>query len=577
MMFASTPSSMLAGSCGLVTLTLVLALCSGVAEAQCFPQETAKVIASDGNGYQMFGRAVSLDGNTLVVGAHRDDDNGPESGSAYVYQRESSGDNWVQVAKLLPYDGGSRDEFGCSVSISGNTIVIGAFLDSDLASDSGSAYVFEREPNASGNWTQVAKLHASDFGRLDLFGTSVAVSGSTCIVGAPWSSQNEIFTGAAYVFERDQGGQSHWGQVAKLLGSGSSIGDFFGEAVAISGSTVIIGATGEDLGSPQAGAAYIFERDAGGPGHWGEVAALFATDGSMFDQFGRVAISKDTVVVGAFTDDQNGLYAGSAYIFERNHGGSGNWGQVAKLLPLDSPVYDHFGLYTSISDDTVVVGAPFDADNGFASGAAYVFYRDMGGMDQWGQVAKIYQSEAEQQDYFGVASISGDTIAVGAQKNWSQGAAYIFDNPFVLPPMTYCSAGPSSFPDCVPAIQSIGVPSATAWSGFTLQTRNVPGQSVGVFLYTHDGAAQSVFGDVGRLCISSQGLFVAGPVISGGALGACDGFLEFDWNWHAQYVVLTDPLSTQAGTTVDGQFWYRDPALPATTSLTNAIGFVICR
>lgn len=558
----------------------ICAICMFVehASAQCTPQEVAKIVALDGALYDLFARSISIDRDTLVVGSPFDDDNGPNSGSAYVFERDRRGSgNWGQVAKLVPSDGASMDQFGYSVSIGSDTLIVGAGADDDLGDGSGSAYVFARNQGGLNKWGQVAKLLASDGSELCYFGISVSLSGATCFVGAFRGEQHGVDTGVAYVFDRNQGGTNNWGQVTKLAAPDTIWGDDFGASVALSGSTAVIGSTGQDELGDQAGAAYVFERDANGPNSWGQVAKLLASDGSAGDQFGIVAISDDTVLVGALTDDQNGQYAGSAYIFERDHGGVGNWRQVVKVLPSDGSFHDQFGTFLSLSNDMAVVGAPLDDSKGVAAGSTYVFYRDMGGPNQWGQIAKIYPHDPIDFDFFGTPSISGETIVVGAPKYQLPGAVYVFDNRIPYPPTTYCDARPSSLPDCVPGIQGIGVASATAWSGFTIQTRNVPGKSLGVFVYTHGGAAQLTSGPPGGLCISSSELFVAGPVVSGGTQGECDGLLAFDWNWHAYYVALSDPLSTQAGTSVDGQFWYRDPHDDGSANLTDAITFVVCR
>ncbi len=568
-----------ASKCLLFTSALLGAVIgASTTYAQCSPQEVATLTASDGGPAELFGWAVSVDENTIAVGAPKDEDNGPSSGSAYVFERSSSGsNNWIQIAKLLPSDGASEDFFGYSLSISGDTIVVGALGDSDNGLASGSTYIFERDWGGANKWGQVAKLLASDGNEFDLFGKSVSVSGELILVGAYQGETNGLPTGAAYVFERNLGGTNNWGQVAKLVASDGSVGDWFGDFVAISDETAVIGADGHDYNGQQSGAAYIFERNAGGTNSWGQVAKLLALDGTSGDQFGSVAISQDLVLVGASTDDQNGQYAGSAYVFGRKHGGPNKWGQIVKILPSDGQSPDQFGAFLSILNDTAVVGSIRDASNGLESGSAYVFYRDMGGSNKWGQVAKIYPSGASPFDAFGIPAMSIDAIVIGAKKSQVPGAVYIFDRRFPFPPATYCTAKPASFPDCVPAIQGIGVASASALSGFTVQTRKVPGQVVGVFLYTHTGVDLPIHGPFGTLCINPRLLFRTGPLFSGGSSTNCDGILTIDWNSFAHTVVLADPASTQPGTPVDGQFWYRDRRNPGGANLSDAIAFVVCR
>jgi hypothetical protein len=277
------------------------------------------------------------------------------------------------VAKLTASDGAAYDDFGYSVAISGDTVVVGTHYDDDNGFESGSAYVFERNQTGADNWGQVAKLTASDAAADDRFGVSVAISGDTVVVGAWGDADNGTQSGSAYVFERNQTGADNWGQVAKLTASDAAAGDWFGYSVAISGDTVVVGAPGDDDNGSQSGSAYVFGRNQTGADNWGQVAKLTASDGAAGDWFGySVAISGDTVVVGAPYDDDNGAYSGSAYVFERNQTGADNWGQVAKLTASDAAAVDCFGISVAISGDAgaIVVGADWDDDNGTDSGSA---------------------------------------------------------------------------------------------------------------------------------------------------------------------------------------------------------------
>ncbi len=147
------------------------------------------------------------------------------------------------------------------------------------------------------------------------------------------------------------------------MASDGAEGDFFGQRVAISSDTVVIGAAGDDDLGFQSGSAYVFERDHGGTENWGQVTKLLASDGEEGDFFGSVAISGNTMVVGANLDNDNGFDSGSAYIFDRDQEGINNWGQVTKLLASDGAVEDFFGFEVAISGDTVIIGAQNDDDN----------------------------------------------------------------------------------------------------------------------------------------------------------------------------------------------------------------------
>ena len=418
---------------------------SGNVEVGKSPKQYQKLVASDGAASDYFGFSVSIDGDTMVIGASGDDDNGTDSGSAYVFTRTNG--IWTEVAKLTADDGAASDYFGSSTSIDGDTIVIGASGDDDKGSNSGSAYVFTRDTagDLASDWTQVAKLTAGDGAADDYFGTRVAISGDTIVISAYKDDDKGTDSGSAYVFTRDLA--SGWTQVAKLTSSDGAADDNFGSRLAISGDTVVIGAYKDDDKGDNSGSAYVFTRDTPGDlaSSWTQVAKLTADDGAAYDQFGRsVSIDGDTVVIGAYYDDDKGSNSGSAYVFTRNTAGNltSGWTQVAKLTANDGTAIDLFGASVSIDGDTVVIGAYGDDAPANYSGSAYVFTRNTAGdlASGWTQVAKLTASDGAADDYFsgpggsGVA-IAGDTIVIGA--HWdddngnSSGSVYIFSTPVI--------------------------------------------------------------------------------------------------------------------------------------------------
>jgi nucleoside-specific outer membrane channel protein Tsx len=317
--------------------------------------EVAKLTASDGAAGDRFGTWVAISGGLVLAGAPLDDDDGEDSGSAYVFDGSAG---WSEVAKLTASDGATGDQFGVSVAISGDLAVVGALFDDDKGDDSGSAYVFD----ASTGWSQVAKLAASDGATGDQFGVAVAISGDLALVGAFVADGNGENSGSAYVFD----GSAGWSEVAKLTASDGAPGDIFGTSVAISGDLALIGAEFDDDNGDASGSAYVFDRSTG----WGEVAKLEASDGAPGDNFGTsVAISGDLALVGAHHHDDNGDDSGSAYVFDRSAG----WSEVAQLTASDGTAEDFFGTSVAISGDLALVGANFDDDAGAASGSAYVF------------------------------------------------------------------------------------------------------------------------------------------------------------------------------------------------------------
>lgn len=387
-----------------------LALSSELAGGQV---EEAKLIASDGMPFQLFGLSVSVSGDTAIIGAGWDDENGDQSGSAYVFRKVDG--VWMQETKLLASDGQAQDYFGFAVSISGDTAVVGAREDDDNGSKSGSAFVFER---LDGIWTQTAKLLASDGRAQDLFGYSVSISGDAVIVGALQDDDNGSNSGSSYIFEKVAG---EWTQTAKLVASDGQAGDGFGLAVAIDGARVIVGAGFDDDNGDTSGSAYIFEHLGT---TWTETAKLVASDGQALDIFGSsVSISNDTATVGAEGDSDNGLGAGSGYVFEKVDGA---WSQTDKLLPSDGTAGSLFGISVAVSGDTLIAGA-----SNRGTGSAYVFRKVA---DSWTQTAKLLASDGQSGDAFGRAvSIDGDTVLVGANDlgHDSGEAAYVF---IILPP-----------------------------------------------------------------------------------------------------------------------------------------------
>ena len=300
--------------------------------------------------------------------------------------------NQSQVAKLTAADGAAYSRFGVSVSVSGDTAVVGDA--NDLGGDpQGGAYVYYRNQNGPDAWGQVAKLTTADGADGDGFGYSVSLSGDIAVVGAPWTRVGgNLNQGMAYVFYRDQGGPDAWGQVAKLAAFDGAAYSRFGLSVSVSGDTAVVGAWGATVGGVPQGAAYVFYRNQGGPDAWDQVAKLTADDGATADRFGHfVSVSGDAAVVGAIYADVGGNQnQGAAYVFYRDQGGADAWGQVAKLTAADGAAWEQFGSSVSVDGDTAVAGAVLAYVGGnLDQGAAYVFYRDQGGPDACGQPAKL--------------------------------------------------------------------------------------------------------------------------------------------------------------------------------------------
>jgi hypothetical protein len=439
-----------------------------------------ELTSPDAASGDMFGFTVAVSGDTVVVGAYLTDVGGNiNQGAAYVYRRNNDGLNaWGLAKKLVAADGAAYTSFGISVGVSGDTIVVGA----DAAVLGGKAYVFARNQGGADTWGQVKKLAAADSAGGDYFGTAVAISGDIIVVGAYWADINGVSNqGAAYVFYRNNGGADAWGLQRKVVAADGVADSDFGIDVAISGDTLVVGAWYATVGAnPDQGAAYVFTRNQGGASNWGQVKKLVASDGANDDRYGQsVDVSDDMVIVGARWADIGGaLRQGKAYLYERNQGGADQWGQLNILIAPDGVAGDRFGVGAAISGNFFIVGAPghqtsgaayvysrsvtawsrvarpsagaagdrfgyaiaLDTDtlvvgadgadgSGTDSGAAYVFERNTGGGEAWGLVKTLTAPAGAAGDHFGQAvAIADDTIVVGAPgKSGGAGAAYIFE------------------------------------------------------------------------------------------------------------------------------------------------------
>jgi len=432
-------------------------------------QAYLKAVSPD--AFDSFGYSVAVDGNFAVVGAPYEDSNGSspadnslqDSGAAYVFGQTTGG--WIHLAYLKASNPDARDSFGYSVAISGDTVVVGAwgedsssslFPSSNIAHDAGAAYVFKSNPPVCSpgipcvptSWPQEAILKPLT-PEMDAHFSIVAISGDTIVVGA-FDEDADFFpdSGAAYVFARSSTSPP-WTQQAQLFSPTTlPSGAKFGQSVAVSGNTVVVGEWRDTL-LALGGRAHVFTETSG---VWTRQATLQASNSETEDLFGfSVAISGDTVVVGAPGEDSNGTSpadnhsnaSGAAYVFTR---AGASWLPQA-YLKANSPVaFDQFGYSVGVSGDAAVIGAP--SVNNW--GAAYVFAR-LG--TAWSQQALLRSSNPDFGDIFGwsvaVTGNSGGSSAImGAhmedsdgtsQRNNSlrdAGAAYVFDIPVSAPPVT---------------------------------------------------------------------------------------------------------------------------------------------
>lgn len=439
---------------GIASLAIVAAMgflvgTAAVAPAHAQISQTSQTVVKipSPSEHDTFGYAVAVSGNTMVVGAQGGDGVIPpalptaagltfDTGAAYIYERISG--KWVQTAKLIANDGvgfnepflpndpnrptGNADQFGESVAISGDTVIIGAPKHNHLGRTGGQAgavYVFQK---VDGAWIQQAELNSptpSPQGNIGI-DQSIGISGNTIVVGDPGNFFN---LPAVDVFTRTNG---VWQNTATLQVPDDFL--FLPTSVAIDGNTVVAGSTGSDgAGVPfgGAGAAYVFALK---KGQWTQQATLAATDPSAGGAFGfSVSVKNRVIAVGATGQPGKTVFSGAAYVFT---GEDGVWVQKAKLQGNDSEDFDQFGMSVSVSGETVLVGAgqhSVGADIG--AGAAYVFTGELG---QWKLVAEVSASDVPGGLFAQSVAIQNGTLIIGAPfqnpapEGYAAGEVYVY-------------------------------------------------------------------------------------------------------------------------------------------------------
>jgi hypothetical protein len=387
--------------------------------------QSAKLTASDGQNGDGFGISVAISGDTVVVGADEADHT---AGAAYVFVKPASGwTNLTQTAKLTPSDGQNglfnSLNFGYAVAISGNTIVVGQFVSRGTVAHSRSAYIFVEPPGGWTNMTETARLRDPEPGDgQDSYGTAVAISGNTVVVGSQYTSLTA--PGRAYVFVEPESGWSTTDvPTAQLSSTDSSAGDAFGESVVIDGGTIAISSPWAPVNGTPEGAIYVYAKPADGWTNMTQTAKLAASDlggGARFG--GTLALSGDTVVTGSYLLQ-------SAYVFVEPTGGWANMTQTAKLSSL---VPGLFVDSVAINASVIAVGS---VSYNNSLGAVYVFVKPAGGWRSTNQQAAILiPSDGTEADNFGISvGLSESVVIAGSYRqpvvNFQSGpgAAYLFE------------------------------------------------------------------------------------------------------------------------------------------------------
>jgi len=367
-------------------------------------QQLSKIHAPEGQANEVFGLSIEIEDGLVIVGVARDADLGHDSGSMHLFDAS----NGAYIQKVTQTRGSIGDEFGISIAIDEDLVAVSAVEDHDDGAISGSVYLFNRYQGSL-----LAKLVPIDGAPNDQFGSSIDMDAGYIAVGAMFDDDNGIASGSAYVFSAID----HT-QISKLVAEDGTLFDGMGISISVSDGLVAVGAPGDDDRGIESGSAYVFNAQSGE-----QVVKLLAEDGDANDIFGNsIAIHQGVVVVGAAGNGDLGSNAGAAYLFNANTGT-----QLTKLLADDGAALDRFGSTVSIFDGIVAIGAPGDSDLGANSGSVYLFDVSTGN-----QLFKLLADDGDADDLFGSSVAVSDLIlAAGAKQDdvhgENSGSAYLFD------------------------------------------------------------------------------------------------------------------------------------------------------
>lgn len=405
----------------LLTLWLVASLQTVNLQAQT----VINLSPSDPWFMNYFGSALASSGDYVLVGASGYEVDFDRIGAVYVFKRD--GQSWTEEAILTASDGADGYGFGAVIAMNQDYAFIGAPSDGDSGEDAGSVYVFKREGSS---WIEEEKLTASDAEARDEFGSSVSVFGDYLLIGARRGDQGDTIdngsgTGAAYVFKLDG---TTWVEHQKLVASDGIYQDDFGITVSMHGDYAFIGATGDNNEEVEndfdSGSVYVFKLEGE---RWVEHAHLRASDGERDDEFGgAIALSEDYAIIGASRDNigEDGD-TGSAYVFKRE---GTEWVQQDKLVDFERFFDERFGSEVAINGDFALVGAPRDGEMGSKAGAVFLYKRDG---DTWGVQAKLSNPNGTPFEQFGTSVLLNDEYVIVGEP-WLSGSGatvfmYLFD------------------------------------------------------------------------------------------------------------------------------------------------------
>ena len=514
----------------------------------------AQLAPSNKTNAMQYGWSVACVRDYAAVGAPNDGTN--SAGTVCVYARSLDGSNtWTLVTRIVNPSAHTNDHFGTAVAMSGDLLVVGSPLNSDVAGGAGAAFVFGRNQGGTNQWGLVKKLTAADGAANDQFGTSVSISNTLVAVGSPGATVSSVLNcGAVYLYDQNQSGSNLWGLVKKVTAASLVTSQKFGTEVSVNADTLAVGAPFETISnSANAGSAFVFGRNQGGSNQWGQFVKLtlsgVATAGNLFG--GAVSLSGDNLLVGALGVDFTGVTdTGAAYLYSRNQGGTNQWGLVKQLTSPSYAANDHFGASVALDGNLAVVGVPLaDSGNGVDAGTAYLFMQNLGGSNNWGQLDKFLPAAVTNSDNFGSSvAISQNTIVVGAYNGLIGtnrcGDAYMFrifyDNaPQLLLPVanqTVQVGVPFAF--ALPAgafvdpdggdVLTIGLaasPTVPAWLNFDPVTGNFSGTATLIGYYPINLVATDIYGlsTTNAFIITAQGAVPANFQLLTPAVSAAGG------------------------------------------------------
>ncbi len=428
----------------------VLAACSVVSSSpgNAFAQGSTVLNVPGGLGREQLGAAVDIQGDTLVAGAPRDDENGFDAGAAYVFVR--TGTDWTVQAQVVGTDTTDEDLFGSAVHLDRDRLIVGAPHSTAAALSSGAAYVFER---VGAVWTQTAKLEAGDGSQADRFGFAVALEGDRAVVGAPRVDGFQTDIGAVYVFERVG---TAWVETARLTALDAGLRHQLGTSVSIDGDRIASGAPRAMGAVDNTGAAYLFERGLSG---WSQAAKAYPPDGTTGDYLGRsLELDGDRLVVGAPGEDRAIDGSGKIFVFERSGSGWSETGSMTEGVPSANA---RLGLSVALEGELVFSGAPHPSRRG----RALAFGENAG---TWAEQRRFRAGAGTTNRHrFGSSvAVHGTTLAVGMPGDdglgTDSGAVHLFDVVGVDPKYAFLESTIS-----VPDASGVNLGRSVALSGDT--------------------------------------------------------------------------------------------------------------